>query len=592
MKIKFLIVIFFITITGFSQKPFSTYPTYKDIVTHFFEQYDVASIEHTSDILFEKRVIGWNVTTLDNISKDTIRNLLWDSKKEEYKTLKFKHNNNKVDTDAVENFIKTSFFIRFNSLPYYGYVGWDKDLMQLYENKTNLTDYELYSLGYAYSSYANAFLNDNFEFSDKKARFHLAVSSNSMNNEQLKTYLTIENKAIKTYLELYKRNPKFETIVGQIGVKYYNEIASNFLNLRIYQNENIAQEQLKQEKLYSDNYNLYAQNMLDSCEQNAILFTAGDNDTYPLLVYQIQKNYRKDVLIINTSLIQNIHYIEMMKNSLLDSDGINVSINDDFIRDEKSEVLIFSNTTNDTISIENLNDIALDTTNYIKYYTKSYKTIFTKNFTFKDGNSVLNWSINEPTLYRNHLIILDIIATNNWKRPIYFAANNSEDNYLGLSKYLQFEGLVYKLVSREGKLSNNEIGFLNPIVLEQKLSYLNHSKNKTNLTIEERQLIRDNRLIYNRLAESYIEDNEFKKAESILDECVNLYPNELSYFGSEVIIFIENYNKLGNFEKAKKIEEKILQNIENGLDNYCFLTQEERKAKYENIKLYLETIKN
>ena len=255
-------------------------------------------------------------------------------------------------------------------------------------------------------------------------------------------------------------------------------------------------------------------------------------------MYQVQNNYRKDVLIVNTSLLQDSRYIIMMKDRVLDSEGIKLSIHDEFIKDKLSEFLLFNISTDDFISIEDLDEIVSNESNSIEGYSVLYKTISSNNFKFNNNTSVLNWSIDGQAIYRNHLMLLDIIATNKWKRPIYFTINNTYDNYIGLSNFLQFEGLVYKLVSNEGKMSDDQIGFVNPSKLEENMSKMYNFKNKMNLPIEERQLIMDFRLIYNRLANYYITQDDFKKAESILDECLTIYPNEMAYFSFDAASII------------------------------------------------------
>jgi len=117
-------------------------------------------------------------------------------------------------------------------------------------------------------------------------------------------------------------------------------------------------------------------------------------------------------------------------------------------------------------------------------------------------------------------------------------------------------------------------------------------KNKINLPVEERQLAMNYRSIYGRLATNYIEEKQFEKAKANLDKGFKLYPNELSYFGFDVLTMLENYYKLKSFDTVKRIENQILQNLKNGYDNYCFLTDSEREYKYELLKSQIEYLKS
>ncbi len=587
MKIKStFFVVFFNVLLGYGQ---DSNPPYETVVTQLFRQYNADSICKTNDVFLEKREVGWNVTTINPSSKDTITELFWNSQKSAYQSINFPPNPTKeVDEDAVSDFLNNSSSARYNSLWYYGYVGWDQDVIQSYENKKSLTDTELYGLGYAYSNYATGLLNDNFEFSNPKINFNLPISNNSMNAGQLQTYLSFINKSIACYHELYKRNPNFETIPGQIGIKYYNEIASNYLNLRIYQNEEVAQKEIQGLDLYSDNFKMYAKDMLDSCEKNAILFTAGDNDTFPLLMYQVQNNYRKDVLVVNTSLLQDERYALRMKDAVLDAKGIPLSLPTDFIKDIASEAVVFDISTEDEIAIHNLNIVISDESNFIATQTRNYKTFPSRNFSFGEGVKKMKWTIDRQAIYRSDLILLDIIATNNWERPIYFADNNSHESYLGLSEYLQFEGLVYQLGWKKGIVAESELGYLNVPKVEDNCKKMFQFKNKINLTIEERQMVMNYRLIYRRLADYYINNKQLEKAKSVLNECLVLYPNEMAYYSFDVVSIIECYYKLQLFNKGKEIELQLRNNFKKSWDNYSFLTEAERKSKYERTKKNLE----
>lgn len=581
---------FFASVSGYGQ---SSFPTYKEVVTELFSEYNADSINRENSILLEKRAIGWKVTTVYTQSNDTISELFWDAQKKQYNRIGLpKNTDNEINEDAIANFIRSSSPARFNSLRYYGYVGWVQDLISLYENKTVLTDVELYSLGYAYANYANGLLNDNFEFNDSKTNFNLPISKNAMTENQLQAYLTIEKKAINCYLELYKRNPKFETIPGAIGIKYFNEIASNFLNLRTYQNEKVALEAIQGKAIYSENFKLYAKYMLDSCDKNAILFTVGDNDTFPLLIYQVQNNYRKDVLIVNTSLLQDERYVIMMRNNVLDSEGISLSLNSDFIKDDLSEAVLFEKLTDKVIPTEDLNSLLSDESNAVEGQSRNYRTLSSRKFSLGRGIKRIEWRIEKEVFYRSDLVILDIIATNNWKRPIYFADYNAEESYLGLSEYLQFEGLVYKLGSEKGTPLNSEIGYLNLSKIEDNCAKMFQFKSNINLPVEERQLGMNYRTIYGRWADKYIADGHFEKAKLVLDKGLKLYPNEVAYFGFDMVPIMESYQELKSFEKVKTIEAQILQNLKNGFDNYCFLTDSERKSKYQRLKDALKYLKS
>ena len=200
-----------------------------------------------------------------------------------------------------------------------------------------------------------------------------------------------------------------------------------------------------------------AKDYLESCAPNAVIFTFGDNDTYPLWYAQEVEGVRQDIRIINNSLLGIDWYINQLRYKINNADSLNVIFTPEEIQGDKRAYLSFQ--ADNTINQSYYNDIdtALQVFRSAKYEdnfpvrkfsVKVDKDLVRKNGTVNAGDSVLdvlNFEIpaNKNYIYRSDLAILAIIATTDWKRPIYFTSPFGE---LGFGQYLRKDGMSYRLV--------------------------------------------------------------------------------------------------------------------------------------------------
>lgn len=230
-----------------------------------------------------------------------------------------------------------------------------------------------------------------------------------------------------------------------------------------------------------------AKNYLASCAPNAILFTYGDNDTYPLWYVQEVENYRPDVRVVNLSLLSSDWYMRQMKQKVNQADGLPINIDDEKFKKGVREVLYYQDMkVPGHVDLDLVMQILLsdDQKNKLELRGGKFENFLpTKNFSLpvnKEAvlkNNVvpkawqesivdtMTWTYNRNYVSRAELSILNVLLNNNWKRPIYFAATVPNDNYLGLDKYLVQEGFALRLMpiaapaGAEGTLVDTQSAF-------------------------------------------------------------------------------------------------------------------------------------
>jgi hypothetical protein len=211
-----------------------------------------------------------------------------------------------------------------------------------------------------------------------------------------------------------------------------------------------------------------AKNYLDSCEPNGILFTIGDNDTFPLWYAQEIEGYRTDVKIVCTSLLMTDWYIDQMKMKTYKSDGLPISFNHQQYVADNRDVIIFNKKVDSRWDLKDfiefgkredtLSQVEMESGHRLHFFPTN-KVRFQVNKNNVIANKIVNPSLNDSivpfididikggALYKNRLIMLDILNNNKWKRPIYFSPGSfGDDDYLWMKDYLQMDGMVYKLV--------------------------------------------------------------------------------------------------------------------------------------------------
>jgi hypothetical protein len=355
-----------------------------------------------------------------------------------------------------------------------------------------------------------------------------------------------------------------------------------------------------------------AKNYLNSCDPNAILFTIGDNDTFPLWYAQEIEGIRTDVRIVNTSLFMTDWYIDQMKAKAHTSDPMPISfVHEQYVGDKldysvntnKTEArwdvkdfIKFIKSTDERALYEMPNGEKIHTflTNKIKIPVDKNSIIANKVVSPKYYDSIvpsIDVDIKGQAIYKNRLMMLDLIANNNWKRPIYFSPGSFDDeDYLWMKDYLQLEGMVYKLVPIKTPIDKQGSQF-DMGQIDSDIMYKNIMKwdwgNGESLKIYHDPETRRNAISYRttmaRLVETLLKENKPDKAEKILDLGMRKMPFEQYGYYTMLEPFVSGYYDVKKTQKARNLLSQLYKKYHENLDFYAGLKASEQNENYSDI---------
>ncbi|MPM21485.1 hypothetical protein SDC9_67929 [bioreactor metagenome] len=360
----------------------------------------------------------------------------------------------------------------------------------------------------------------------------------------------------------------------------------------------------------------FAKNYLASCAPNAILFTNGDNDTFPLWYVQEVEGYRTDVRVVNLSLFNTDWYADQMKRKAYDSDPVPISMNHkEYRQGVRDIVYLLQDKDLGYVNIKDLFDILHNNPAKLQQKVREYTLDFfpSRNFYIPvdtnkvvengtipaswkaDATDSLNWTINRNIIQKNTLFCLDILAHFNWDRPIYFAITTGDDAYMGLEDYFSLEGLVYRLVPVKTINPDGATGRVNTEVMYDNMmnKFVWGNLTGKGVYLDETNLrmcmnFRNNfaRLAMALLDEGQQADGSFvpekkQKAVAVLDRCMEVLPESAVPYNYFVLPVAEAYYRAGEMEKGNTIMSRLVDLYDSDLAYYFSL--DKRRSEQVNF---------
>ncbi len=359
----------------------------------------------------------------------------------------------------------------------------------------------------------------------------------------------------------------------------------------------------------------FAYNYLVTCEPNSIIFTNGDNDTFPLWYAQEVEGVGTDIRVVNLSYLAADWYIEQMSRAAYTSKPLPFSLRPDqymqgtrdrlFIKEldqfkdeyvELKKVMNFVRS--DDVAAKGLmasdgfawsgelkgdfraSQYADQLTNFIpaknlKITVDKEKVLANGTVPLKDSALVvpeIRWTLKGEkggVIYKNSMMVLDILANNNWERPVYFAVTVSPENYLNLTEYFQMDGLAYRFVP----LKTSQTGGIDADKLYDKMMnqfrWGNISDPKVYVDETNSRLLSHFRgSIFARLAGALIAEGKKDSAVMALDRAYEAIPTYQLPLGYGDLSLLEQYYRAGAKEKGSALAEAMFKVTSEEMDYY------------------------
>lgn len=331
-----------------------------------------------------------------------------------------------------------------------------------------------------------------------------------------------------------------------------------------------------------------AVNYLESCAPNAIIFTNGDNDTFPLWYAQEVEGIRTDIKVVNMSLLNTDWYIDgMLRRKTYDAEPVPFTFEPHQYRDGTRDYAYLDRRTEAFVDLNRLMEIVGDDrrlirqntavfpTNRFRLPVDSAKVVENGTVAPEDAHLIVDavdWIMPGQGVNKNHLMALNFLAANNWERPVYFAITTGSETFMGLEDYFQLEGMAYRLVPIKTNSQRMEPGRINTRILYDnimnKFEWGNMDDPSVYLNEDHRRLTVSFRNIMQRLAGALIAENKVDSAIAVLDKAMEVMPEYNVPYNYFTLLIAENYYEAGAFEKANEITRRMIEIHEDNLRYY------------------------
>jgi hypothetical protein len=362
-------------------------------------------------------------------------------------------------------------------------------------------------------------------------------------------------------------------------------------------------------------------NYLQSLQPNAIIFTNGDNDTFPLWYAQEVEGIRTDVRVVNLSLLNTDWYIDQMKRQAYDGMPVPFKMPEQKYRQGTRDVMFVdpNRETKGFMPISEAMAVALDDSKTIDNGRNKIAYLPSYKFSMKVDSSVaesyrqylnegdtlvseIQFSLADaggrPRSYitKANLAVLDLLNNMDWNRPVYFAVTTGGDAYMGLEQYFQLEGLAYRLTPIKHKKNPNpniDGGVSSSIMYDNmmnKFQWGNMDKLPIYMDENNRRMTTNLRLQFGHLAEQFIEEGDLEKAREVIQRSLDVMPEyNVPYEQPQIMWQLVDLMYQAEYdEKALELSKRMIDINNQEIDFYHSLDEKHRTLIEKDITMRVQ----
>ena len=343
----------------------------------------------------------------------------------------------------------------------------------------------------------------------------------------------------------------------------------------------------------------WARNMLQSVAPNAILITAGDNDTFPLWYAQQVEGFRPDVRIAVTPYLNTDWYLDQMKQRMGASAPLPLSLTHaNYTQGTNDYLPLVQNPAITAVNAREFVRLVQQNSPLLQVQAQNGQALLSfpsSNFYLDVDTAAvrrlgivprerlahltprMQWQAGAGGfMEKKELALIDLLATNNWQRPVYLSTYMAPSEYQGLTPYLQLEGLAYRILPcanpDQQAQQRGEIGYVAREMLFdsllRKFAYRNLDNPRVYYDEPQRRTVGQYREQFARLAQAYMHDGNKAKARQVIDRCLRVMPDDTIPFDYNTADLAAPLVQLGQVERGHQLMDLLTNRAQQSLAYY------------------------